>query len=40
MNDAKQSIRNPANGGAIVDTRNDARMVEDLRPHEVKCFEK
>jgi hypothetical protein len=40
MNDANLSIRNPANGGAIVDTQNDARTVEDLPPHEVKCFEK
>jgi hypothetical protein len=40
MNDANQSIRNPANSGAIVDIQNDARTAEDLPPHEVKCFEK
>jgi len=39
MNDANQSICNPANSGAIVDTQNDARTAENLPPHEVKYFE-
>ena len=39
MNDANQSIRNPANSGATVETQNDTRKAEGLPPHEVKCFE-
>jgi hypothetical protein len=39
MNDANQSIRNPANSGAIVEAQYDARKAEDLPPHEVKSFE-
>jgi len=39
MNDVNQSILNPANCGAIVNTQNGGRTAEDLMPHEVKCFE-
>jgi hypothetical protein len=39
MNDSNQSIRNPANSGAIVDMQNDATTAEDLPSHEVKYFE-